>query len=71
MCNEGVIIFIIFNQFSHSPPSLFLPQRWRKKSSFIQHSVSGLCLEAKPDQLVTSKCQADAPAQQWQLLPHT
>ncbi|KAF5922850.1 hypothetical protein HPG69_013195 [Diceros bicornis minor] len=46
-------------------------QRWRRKASFIQHSVSGLCLEAKPAQLVTSKCQADAPAQQWQLLPHT
>ncbi|XDB54205.1 hypothetical protein AB1E18_007675 [Capra hircus] len=46
-------------------------QRWRRKASFIQHSVSGLCLEAKPAQLVTSKCQADIPAQQWQLLPHT
>nr|XP_042109063.1 polypeptide N-acetylgalactosaminyltransferase 16 [Ovis aries] len=46
-------------------------QRWRRKASFIQHSVSGLCLEAKPAQLVTSKCQADVPAQQWQLLPHT
>ncbi|XP_017507119.2 polypeptide N-acetylgalactosaminyltransferase 16 isoform X1 [Manis javanica] len=46
-------------------------QRWKRKASFIQHSVSGLCLEAKPAQLVTSKCQADAPAQQWQLLPHT
>lgn len=46
-------------------------QRWRRKASFIQHSVSGLCLEAKPAQLVTSKCQTDAPAQQWQLLPHT
>lgn len=44
-------------------------QRWRRKASFIQHSVSGLCLEAQPAQLVTSKCQADAPAQQWQLLP--
>lgn len=47
------------------------PQRWKRKASFIQHSVSGLCLEAKPAQLVTSKCQADVPAQQWQLLPHT
>ncbi|KAF3831054.1 hypothetical protein GH733_002292 [Mirounga leonina] len=46
-------------------------QRWRRKASFIQHSVSGLCLEAKSAQLVTSKCQADAPAQQWQLTPHT
>uniref|UniRef100_A0A8C0CCV6 Polypeptide N-acetylgalactosaminyltransferase n=1 Tax=Balaenoptera musculus TaxID=9771 RepID=A0A8C0CCV6_BALMU len=46
-------------------------QRWRRKASFIQHSVSGLCLEAKTTQLVTSKCQADVPAQQWQLLPHT
>uniref|UniRef100_A0A8D1ZSU6 Polypeptide N-acetylgalactosaminyltransferase n=1 Tax=Sus scrofa TaxID=9823 RepID=A0A8D1ZSU6_PIG len=46
-------------------------QRWRRKASFIQHSVSGLCLEAKPAQLVTSKCQADLAAQQWQLLPHT
>ncbi|XP_017371983.1 polypeptide N-acetylgalactosaminyltransferase 16 [Cebus imitator] len=46
-------------------------QKWRRKGSFIQHSVSGLCLETKPAQLVTSKCQADAQAQQWQLLPHT
>ncbi|XP_032478235.1 polypeptide N-acetylgalactosaminyltransferase 16 isoform X2 [Phocoena sinus] len=46
-------------------------QRWRRKASFIQHSVSGLCLEAKTTQLVTSKCQADVPAQQWRLLPHT
>ncbi|XP_059996415.1 polypeptide N-acetylgalactosaminyltransferase 16 isoform X1 [Lagenorhynchus albirostris] len=46
-------------------------QRWRRKASFIQHSVSGLCLEAKTTQLVASKCQADVPAQQWQLLPHT
>ncbi|MBW02968.1 Polypeptide N-acetylgalactosaminyltransferase 16, partial [Eschrichtius robustus] len=48
-----------------------LKGRWRRKASFIQHSVSGLCLEAKTTQLVTSKCQADVPAQQWQLLPHT
>ncbi|VTJ76245.1 Hypothetical predicted protein, partial [Marmota monax] len=46
-------------------------QKWRRKGSFIQHSVSGLCLETKPAQLVTSKCQADTQAQQWQLLPHT
>ena len=50
---------------------LFSPQRWRRKASFIQHSVSGLCLEATSTQLLTSKCQVDAPAQQWQLLPHT
>ncbi|XP_035116709.1 polypeptide N-acetylgalactosaminyltransferase 16 [Callithrix jacchus] len=46
-------------------------QKWRRKGSFIQHSVSGLCLETNPAQLVTSKCQADTQAQQWQLLPHT
>ncbi|XP_007940510.1 polypeptide N-acetylgalactosaminyltransferase 16 [Orycteropus afer afer] len=46
-------------------------QKWRRKGSFIQQSVSGLCLETQPAQLVTNKCQADAPAQQWQLLPHT
>ncbi|XP_063097135.1 polypeptide N-acetylgalactosaminyltransferase 16 isoform X1 [Cavia porcellus] len=46
-------------------------QKWKRKGSFIQHSISGLCLETKPAQLVTSKCQADAQAQQWQLLPHT
>lgn len=51
--------------------SCLSPQRWRRKASFIQHSVSGLCLEAKTTQLVTSKCQADVPAQQWRLLPHT
>lgn len=70
MCDEGTSI-IILNQFPHLLPSCFSPQRWRRKASFIQHSVSGLCLEAKPAQLLTSKCQADAPAQQWQLLPHT
>lgn len=72
MSDEGSNVVIIFN---HCFPTALLPclspQRWRRKASFIQHSVSGLCLEAKPAQLVTSKCQADAPAQQWQLLPHT
>ncbi|XP_075386665.1 polypeptide N-acetylgalactosaminyltransferase 16 [Tenrec ecaudatus] len=46
-------------------------QKWRRKGSLIQQSVSGLCLETQPAQLVTNKCQADAPAQQWQLLPHS
>lgn len=46
-------------------------QKWRRKGSFILHAISGLCLEVKPEQLVISNCQADSPAQQWQLLPHT
>ncbi|XP_004698729.2 polypeptide N-acetylgalactosaminyltransferase 16 [Echinops telfairi] len=46
-------------------------QKWRRKGSLIQQSVSGLCLEMQPAQLVTNKCQADTPAQQWQLLPHS
>lgn len=71
MCNEDTNIIVI-NHFSLFPLlSCLCPQRWRRKASFIQHSVSGLCLEAKPAQLVTSKCQADLAAQQWQLLPHT
>lgn len=66
---QNEVLDIIVNLCVFLPCSS--PQRWRRKASFIQHSVSGLCLEAKPAQLVASKCQADAPAQQWQLLPHT
>lgn len=70
MRSEGVSIILTFNHcFLLLRLPCFSPQRWRRKASFIQHSVSGLCLEAQPTQLVTSKCQADAPAQQWQLLP--
>lgn len=69
-CSEGVSISLTFNHcFLLLRLPCFAPQRWRRKASFIQHSVIGLCLEAQPTQLVTSKCQADAPAQQWQLLP--
>lgn len=66
-----LLLFLITVFLFPSFPLYLSPQRWRRKASFIQHSVSGLCLETKPSQLVTSKCQADAPAQQWQLLPHT
>ncbi|XP_074146579.1 polypeptide N-acetylgalactosaminyltransferase 16 [Sminthopsis crassicaudata] len=46
-------------------------QKWKMKSTFIQHFVSGLCLENQPPQVVTGLCQADSPAQQWELIQAT
>ncbi|NXG45444.1 GLT16 acetylgalactosaminyltransferase, partial [Psilopogon haemacephalus] len=46
-------------------------QKWKMKGSFIQHFVSGLCLENQPGRVVTNSCQAAAPGQQWEVLQAT
>lgn len=46
-------------------------QKWKMKGSFIQHFVSGLCLENQTGRVVTNPCQADVPGQQWELLQAT
>lgn len=46
-------------------------QKWKMKGSFIQHFVSGLCLENQTGRVVTSPCQAGVPGQQWELLQAT
>lgn len=46
-------------------------QKWKMKGSFIQHFVSGLCLENQTGKVVTNPCQADVPGQQWELLQAT
>ncbi|KAJ7399394.1 Polypeptide N-acetylgalactosaminyltransferase 16 [Pitangus sulphuratus] len=46
-------------------------QKWKMKGSFIQHFVSGLCLENKTGRVVTNPCQAGVPGQQWELLQAT
>ncbi|XP_056666927.1 polypeptide N-acetylgalactosaminyltransferase 16 isoform X2 [Monodelphis domestica] len=46
-------------------------QKWKMKGTFIQHFVSGLCLENQSPQVVTGLCQADSPAQQWELMQAT
>jgi len=46
-------------------------QKWKMKGSFIQHFVSGLCLENLTGRVVTNPCQADVPGQQWELLQAT
>lgn len=50
--------------------SVFL-QKWKMKGSFIQHFVSGLCLENQTGRVVTNPCQAGVPGQQWELLQAT
>ncbi|KAF7251907.1 Polypeptide N-acetylgalactosaminyltransferase 16 [Varanus komodoensis] len=46
-------------------------QKWKMKGSFIQHFVSGLCLENQSSKLVTNICQSDTLGQQWELLQAT
>uniref|UniRef100_A0A8C0BDT2 Polypeptide N-acetylgalactosaminyltransferase n=1 Tax=Buteo japonicus TaxID=224669 RepID=A0A8C0BDT2_9AVES len=46
-------------------------QKWKMKGSFIQHFVSGLCLENQNGRVVTNPCQAGVPGQQWELLQAT
>ncbi|KAK2532240.1 Galnt16 [Columba guinea] len=46
-------------------------QKWKMKGSFIQHFVSGLCLENQTGRVVTNPCQAGVPGQQWELLQAT
>ncbi|KFP42245.1 Polypeptide N-acetylgalactosaminyltransferase 16, partial [Chlamydotis macqueenii] len=46
-------------------------QKWKMKGGFIQHFVSGLCLENQSGRVVTNPCQADVPGQQWELLQAT
>ncbi|KGL73436.1 Polypeptide N-acetylgalactosaminyltransferase 16 [Tinamus guttatus] len=46
-------------------------QKWKMKGGFIQHFVSGLCLENQAGRVVTNTCQADVPGQQWELLQAT
>ncbi|EMP40940.1 Putative polypeptide N-acetylgalactosaminyltransferase-like protein 1 [Chelonia mydas] len=46
-------------------------QKWKMKGSFIQHFVSGLCLENQSSRVVTNPCQSDRPGQQWELLQAT
>ncbi|XP_013924340.1 PREDICTED: polypeptide N-acetylgalactosaminyltransferase 16 isoform X2 [Thamnophis sirtalis] len=46
-------------------------QKWKMKGSFIQHFVSGLCLENESSKLVTNICQSDILGQQWELLQAT
>ncbi|NXA44360.1 GLT16 acetylgalactosaminyltransferase, partial [Nothocercus julius] len=46
-------------------------QKWKMKGGFIQHFVSGLCLENQSGRVVTNTCQADVPGQQWELLQAT
>ncbi|XP_063999619.1 polypeptide N-acetylgalactosaminyltransferase 16 isoform X2 [Pogoniulus pusillus] len=46
-------------------------QKWKMKGTFIQHFVSGLCLENQPGRVVTNSCQAGAPGQQWEVLQAT
>ncbi|XP_015679360.1 polypeptide N-acetylgalactosaminyltransferase 16 [Protobothrops mucrosquamatus] len=46
-------------------------QKWKMKGSFIQHFVSGLCLENESSRLVTNICQSDILGQQWELLQAT
>uniref|UniRef100_A0A8D0GA65 Polypeptide N-acetylgalactosaminyltransferase n=1 Tax=Sphenodon punctatus TaxID=8508 RepID=A0A8D0GA65_SPHPU len=41
------------------------------KGSFIQHFVSGLCLETQSSRVVTNPCLSDTPSQQWELLQAT
>ncbi|KAK4821821.1 hypothetical protein QYF61_003868 [Mycteria americana] len=52
----------------NNPP---VTQKWKMKGSFIQHFVSGLCLENQTGRVVTNPCQADVPGQQWELLQAT
>ncbi|XP_015143081.1 polypeptide N-acetylgalactosaminyltransferase 16 isoform X2 [Gallus gallus] len=52
----------------NNPP---VTQKWKMKGSFIQHFVSGLCLENQTGKVVTNPCQADVPGQQWELLQAT
>ncbi|XP_077178712.1 polypeptide N-acetylgalactosaminyltransferase 16 isoform X4 [Paroedura picta] len=48
-----------------------LSQKWKMKGNFIQHFVSGLCLESQSSRLVTNICQSDILGQQWELLQVT
>nr|XP_021142977.1 polypeptide N-acetylgalactosaminyltransferase 16 isoform X2 [Columba livia] len=46
-------------------------EKWKMKGSFIQHFVSGLCLENQTGRVVTNPCQAGVHGQQWELLQAT
>lgn len=61
-CVLSFSYFLLF--FSHL-------QKWKMKGSFIQHFVSGLCLESQSNRLVTNICQSDILGQQWELLQAT
>ncbi|XP_064421280.1 polypeptide N-acetylgalactosaminyltransferase 16 isoform X2 [Latimeria chalumnae] len=52
----------------NNPP---VNQKWKLKGSFIQHLISGLCLESQSARVVMSPCQSDLTSQKWDLLQAT
>ncbi|KAJ1103483.1 hypothetical protein NDU88_000906 [Pleurodeles waltl] len=46
-------------------------QKWKLKGLFLQHFLSGLCLDNQSSRVVTNPCQSDLTSQQWELLQAT
>nr|XP_033806766.1 polypeptide N-acetylgalactosaminyltransferase 16 [Geotrypetes seraphini] len=46
-------------------------QKWKLKGQFVQHLISGLCLDNLSTRVVMNPCQPDLPSQQWELLQAT
>ncbi|XP_069494686.1 polypeptide N-acetylgalactosaminyltransferase 16 isoform X1 [Ambystoma mexicanum] len=46
-------------------------QKWKLKGPFLQHLLSGLCLDNQSTRVVTNPCQSDLTSQQWELLQVT